>query len=287
MKLKFNRFAVIILLSIPGLLINYPGTALAQYNEVGLQLGISRYKGELSRHSFDTKFIHFAGGVFFRHNWNLHWSWIAELNYGKVSGNDAAAKTSFEQNRNLNFYSTIFDFTPGVEFNFFRYETGNSNYPFTPYLFIGLSVFKFNPKSGGVELQPLGTEGQGLPGRPKPYRRVALAIPMGGGIKISVGQSVGIGLQVSARWTFTDYLDDVSTTYPDIAQLRSSKGNDAALFSDPGYFNDSIPDYPIYEGKQRGTPSDKDWYLFGTFTFWVRMTSFQREHCKPFKRRRY
>ncbi|CAN5417106.1 hypothetical protein BH11BAC1_BH11BAC1_07470 [soil metagenome] len=259
----------------------------AQYNEVGLQLGVSRYKGELSPHSFDTKFIHFAGGIFFRHNWNRHWSWITELNFGKVSGDDARLKTSFEQNRNLNFYSTIWDLTPGIEFNFFPYETGNSSYPFTPYIFTGFSVFKFNPKSAGVELQPLSTEGQGLPGRPNPYRRISFAIPIGGGIKISLGQSVGIGLQVSARRTFTDYIDDVSTTYPDLNQLQASKGTDAVYYSDPGAFSDSIPDYPVYEGKERGTPSDKDWYLFGTFTLWVRMTSFQREHCKPFKRRRY
>ncbi len=287
MNSKINWRLSVFLLSFWGLFFVNATSLSAQYNEVGIQLGVSRYKGELSAHSFNTRFIHFAGGVFFRHNWNLHWSWIAELNYGKVSGDDALSKTSFEQNRNLNFYSTIWDFTPGVEFNFFRYETGNSSYPFTPYLFTGLSIFKFNPKSAGVELQPLGTEGQGFAGRPNPYRRVALAIPIGGGIKISLGQSVGIGIQVSARRTFTDYLDDVSTTYPDINQLRASRGNDAALFSDPGAFNDSIPDYPIYEGKERGTPSDKDWYLFGTFTLWVRMTSFQREHCKPFKRRRY
>jgi hypothetical protein len=259
----------------------------AQYNEIGIQFGISRYKGELSPHSFDTRFIHPAGGIFFRHNWNRHWSWIAELNYGKVSGDDAQLNTAFEKNRNLNFSSTVLDLTPGIEFNFFQYETGNAAYAFTPYLFTGLSVFKFNPKSGGVELQPLGTEGQGLSGRPAPYHRVSFALPFGGGIKISVGQSVGIGLQVSARRTFTDYLDDVSTTYPDLNQLRAARGPDAVSYSDPGAFHDSIPDYPVYEGKERGTPSDKDWYLFGTFTLWVRMTSFQKDHCKPFKRRRY
>ncbi len=282
-----NRYAILLFLSLLAIFSLHSERTFSQYNEVGIQLGISRYKGELSPHSFDAKFIHFGGGVFFRHNWNLHWSWIAELNYGKVSGDDSRLKTSFEQNRNLNFYSTIWDLTPGIEFNFFRYETGSSNYPFTPYIFTGISVFKFNPKSAGVELQPLGTEGQGLPGRPNQYRRVSFAIPIGGGIKISVGQSVGIGIQVSARRTFTDYLDDVSTTYPDLNNLRANRGADAAYYSDPGAFNDSLPNYPVYEGKQRGTPSDKDWYLFGTFTLWVRMTSFQREHCKPFKRRRY
>jgi hypothetical protein len=259
----------------------------AQYSELGLQIGVSRYKGELSQHSFDTKFLHLAGGVFFRHNWNRHWSWIAELNVGKVSGNDALSSYAFEQNRNLNFSSSIIDFTPGIEFNFLPYETGNPSYPFTPYIFTGLSIFKFNPKSGDVELQPLNTEGQGLPGRDKPYHRVSMAIPIGGGIKISVGQNVGLGLQVSARRAYTDYLDDVSTTYPDMNELKAARGIEAVNYSDPGYFRDSIPEYPVFEGKQRGTPTDKDWYLFGTFTLWVRMTSYQKDHCRPFKRRRY
>jgi hypothetical protein len=287
MNPKLNFRAAIIFVCFLGTFLLQPRINFAQYNEIGIQFGLSRYKGELSPHSFDTKFIHLAGGVFFRHNWNRHWSWIAELNFGKVSGDDAQLKTAFEQNRNLNFYSTILDITPGIEFNFFPYETGNSAYPFTPYLFTGFSIFKFNPKSSGVELQPLGTEGQGLPGRPDNYRRLSFALPIGGGLKISVGQSVGLGIQVSARRTFTDYLDDVSTTYPDLNQLQAARGTEAVYYSDPGVFNDSIPDYPVYEGKQRGTPSDKDWYLFGTFTLWVRMTSFQRDHCKPFKRRRY
>jgi len=260
---------------------------LAQYNELGFQIGMSRYKGELSQHSIDFKFLHLAGGVFYRHNWNRHWSWIAELNLGKISGDDSRSTSAFEQNRNLNFTSSIIDFTPGIEFNFLPYETGNPAYPFTPYIFTGLSIFKFNPKSGGVELQPLGTEGQGLPGRDKPYKRISMAIPIGGGIKISVGQNVGMGIQVSARRSYSDYVDDVSTTYPDMNQLKASHGAEAAYYSDPGVFNDSIPDYPVFEGKQRGTPSDKDWYLFGTFTLWVRMTSYQKDHCKPFKRRRY
>jgi hypothetical protein len=259
----------------------------AQYNEIGVQFGISRYKGELSQHSFDTKFIHPAGGIFFRHNWNRHWSYFAELNFGKISGDDARSTSEFEQNRNLNFSSSIIDFTPGIEFNFLPFETGNSAYGFTPYIFTGLSIFKFNPKSEGVELQPLGTEGQGLPGRPKPYNRISMAIPVGGGIKISVGQSVGMGLQVSAHRSYSDYVDDVSTTYPDLNQLRASHGAEAVYFSDPGVYNDSIPDYPVYEGKQRGTPTDKDWYLFCTFSIWVRLTSYQKDHCKPFKRRRY
>ena len=36
---------------------------------------------------------------------------------------------------------------------------------------------------------------------------------MGGGVKIAVNKSFNIILEYGARKTFTDYLDDVSTTY--------------------------------------------------------------------------
>ena len=106
-------------------------TADAQYNEVGFMFGASNYKGELSRHMFNTDFLHPAVGIFYRHNRDRHWSWKFELNYGRISGNDAKAKTTFELDRNLSFYSDILEFSPQIEFNFFPFETGRNDYPFT------------------------------------------------------------------------------------------------------------------------------------------------------------
>jgi hypothetical protein len=257
----------------------------AQYNEMGVMVGASNYKGELSPHLFNKDFLNFAFGGFYRHNWNRHWSYELELNYGKISGDDAKAETGFERNRNLSFYSTILEFSPLIEFNFFPYETGNSEFPFTPYLFTGLTVFKFNPKAelnGTVyELQPLSTEGE------DPYGRIVMAIPIGGGIKVSLG-AVGIGLEVGARRTYTDYLDDVSTVYPDPAKLLATNGPVAVQLSDRSLIpvDASVP-IPYVAGKQRGTPQDNDWYIFAGLTVYVRVTSLFKDSCKPFKLRRY
>ena len=67
-----------------------------------------------------------------------------------------------------------------------------------------------------IDLQPLGTEGQGTTAYPdrKKYSRTQIAIPMGGGVKISLNDNLNIAFSFSARKTYTDYLDDVSTTYP-------------------------------------------------------------------------
>lgn len=265
-------------------------TSVAQYNEVGIQAGVANYKGELSPHTFNTDFIHPAFGLFYRHNWNRHWSWKLELNYGRISGDDAKASTGFELDRNLSFYSNILEVSPQIEFNFFPYETGNSDFPFTPYLFTGIALFHFNPKAelnGEVfELQPLGTEGQNFNGT-KPYKRIQLAIPIGGGIKITGSGRVGVGIEIGARRTYTDYLDDVSTTYPDMARLMASSGPAAVALSDRSFSRaDTSAHVPVFQ-KQRGNSKDKDWYIFAGITLYVRLTSIQKDVCRPFRFRRY
>lgn len=82
-------------------------------------LGGSTYKGELSEHTFNTDFVHPAFGAFYRHNWDRRWSWKIELNYGKISGDDAYGSTAYQRDRNLSFESTILELSPQVEFNFY------------------------------------------------------------------------------------------------------------------------------------------------------------------------
>ncbi len=262
----------------------------AQYNEVGVIFGASNYKGELSRHMINSDFLHPAFGLFYRHNWNRRLSWKIELNYGRISGDDAKAKTPFEIDRNLSFYSDIIEVSPQIEFNFLPFETGRADYPFSPYLFTGLSVFYFNPKAkfgnDVFDLQPLGTEGQNINGNNR-YKRVQIAIPIGGGIKISVGK-IGIGIEVGARRTYSDYLDDVSTLYPDMAALLAANGSNAVALSDRSFSRlDTSADVTNAFNKQRGNSTDKDWYLFAGITVFWRLSSTLKEICEPFKRRRY
>ncbi|MFM8433217.1 MAG: DUF6089 family protein [Bacteroidota bacterium] len=275
-----RKFALLVLL-----ISCLSGSLSAQYNEVGLLVGWSSYKGELAEPLFKTDFNHLAGGIFFRHNWNRHWSWKLAVNYGRISGDDATSDYAFNRDRNLSFYSDILDISPMMEFNFFPYETGNRYYPFSPYLFAGISILKFNPKAeignDVYELQPLTTEGQ------KPYRKLNLAIPIGGGVKFSIGR-IGIGLEVGARRSYTDYLDDVSTVYPDLNRLLADKGQTAVSLSDRSFSSrDSSSIVTSSFLKQRGNAGDKDWYLFGGLTLYFRLSSLLHDACKPFKNRRY
>lgn len=139
---------------------------------------------------------------------------------------------------------------------------------FTPYVFGGVAVFAFNPKAyhGGewVALQPLGTEGQYLQGDyPDPYSLLQLAFPAGIGVSHRFTNNIAISFDIGYRLSLTDYLDDVSTVYPDLIQLKETNNGLAAQLSDPtGRFK---------PGQQRGSPAFTDSYMFamGALTFYL------------------
>jgi hypothetical protein len=49
----------------------------------------------------------------------------------------------------------------------------------------------------------------------KPYSLTQMNIPVGGGIRLRLGTRYSVSTELLYRKTFTDYIDDVSTTYID------------------------------------------------------------------------
>ena len=141
----------------------------------------------------------------------------------------------------------------------------------SPYVFAGIALFQFNPEANynsiWTELQPLGTEGQHLEGSTiDPYKLTQISIPMGIGLEIRVSDYSSIGLELGIRKTFTDYLDDLSTVYPDIEQLTETNPLAGALsYRVPEYTG--VNDFENPVGNKRGNPNKKDLYLFTGMTF--------------------
>jgi hypothetical protein len=81
---------------------------------------------------------------------------------------------------------------------------------------------------------------------------------MGGGIKWAVDRRWLIGLEYGFRKTFTDYIDDVSTTYYPNHEILANYGATAALAADPteGTWIGSA------SYQQRGDPTDNDSFMF-------------------------
>jgi len=247
-------------------------------------VGGSYYIGDLN------PYVHFgpqtkpAGGFLFRYNVNTRFSLRANVLFGNIGADDAISSSAAQQQRNLNFSSKIAEFSVQGEFNFLDYQIGNEKKKFSPYIFAGLAVFHFNPIAtyGNYKftLQPLGTEGQGLPGGAgkKKYKLTQVSIPFGIGIKTNLSKNIGLSVEWGMRATFTDYLDDVSKTYYSPAVLAATRGGVAAVASDPSLGTD--PNYSNV-GRQRGNPTTKDWYSFAGIGLTIKIKE-KRETCPAF-----
>jgi len=231
-----------------------------QNTEIGILLGTSYYLGDLNTTHFNQPLP--AAGLIIRKNIDKRFAYKAEVMYLNIKSDERNSGDTIAKNRGLHFKSPIYELSGQVEFNFLPFQPGNPLYTWTPYVYSGISIFHFNPqaenKNGSwVDLQELGTEGQGTTSFPdkEKYSLIQYAIAMGGGFKIAVNSSFNIILEYGVRKTFTDYLDDVSTTYPGTLLDMT---NEAAYMSDP------IGTHAL--GEQRGDPDKKDWYSFAGIT---------------------
>ncbi len=224
--------------------------------EIGIIGGSSHYFGELNE-SFDFKEFNPSVSVFGKYNFDNRIAWRLGMTFGKISGDDKNSKSIFNRTRNLNFYSAITDINTQLEFNFFPLERG-TDYIFTPYIFAGLSAYHFNPKTtldGEVyELRDYGTEGQA---RDEEYYLWQFGVNYGLGLKWYFSYNWGLNVEISSRWLFNDYLDDVSTVYPDLTELITERGPEAVALSD----RSGVADF-AFPGAQRGNSENNDMYLF-------------------------
>jgi hypothetical protein len=255
----------------------------AQSSEIGLCGGISFYMGDLNPKGVFSG-SRPAGGVLYRHNINPRLAFKANVLFGSLGASDA--KTGADLARNLSFRSPLSEISAQMELNFMKLYNERGMNPFTPYLFAGIAIFSFNPQAelNGKwhDLQPLGTEGQGLniqdpvTGVTHDKKRYALtnfSIPFGIGMRVNFLRYYCIGLEWGFRKTFTDYIDDVSTTYVRrdfLIEYRSRQIADLADRTTVMTTDNEGNQFPDYHdaGTARGNnKKTKDWYSFATLSF--------------------
>ena len=233
-------------------------------------MGGANYQGEIQEISFTFRGMRFAGG--FGGHFQLHdHLWVSsEFMMGRLSGRDSDVRSNSNNvARNLGFETGIQELSLQVRLNLLR----GSKQPFVPYLTGGAAFFHIDPfaiDAAGQKhfLYPLSTEGQGLAAYPE--RKVPsnynVSLPMGGGLEYRVTRKLRVDFEILLRKTFTDYIDDVSTTYPDEALLLAAKGPKAVELS---YRSDERPggSATFPSGAQRGNSRRMDWY----HTFNIRM----------------
>jgi hypothetical protein len=211
-------------------------TASAQV-QLGLSGGISIYSGDLSPKEIGLYFddVKPMFGVFGR----FKAADFADIRLGvsraEVFSND---KRAGAQTSSLHFRSAITEFSLITEIVPLKLGSYRASVVTAPYLFAGIAAYQFNPQAlfdnNWIDLQPIGTEGQGLPNYAKAYNLTQIAIPAGLGIKWIFNRSVTIGLEFGIRKLFNDYLDDISGANLNYLDILNGKGPLAAELSNPG-----------------------------------------------------
>lgn len=251
--------------------------------EFTASFGMSNYIGELGgRDGKATKFFLLdlelstfkrCYGGSYRYHLRKDMSMRVSGFYGQIEGSDALTANPERSYRNLNFQSKIYEGTLTYEYYFLRNKPGHlykikntrgqKPQRFDLFIFAGVGAFWFNPMSEGTALRPLRTEGQGLPGGPKPYSRLQISFPSGFGVNMMITNTLKLGIEGSYRFTMTDYLDDVSTLYYDNDKLRAAYGDASANMADRS--SGANPDWTA-EGAIRGNPKNDDAFMSGMMT---------------------
>ena len=271
-------------------LICVTGMAKAQFleanvlnGEFGITAGAGHYFGDINtRAGLNRPKV--AVGLMFRKQFGKYIALRVHGHYAQLGYSDIYSKNDVQKLRNLSFNTNIFELSLQGDFNFFRFIPGEPGYKFTPYVTLGAGFFSYDPYAylGGEKyfLRPLGTEGQGsaeLPER-KPYSSMAACFPIGVGVKYNIMPKVNLTFEVAYRFTGTDYLDDVSTTFAgetnsNFAPLPNGDPSPAFLLQDRSY---ELSGNKIgILGRQRGVSTRKDAYVFAEFGVTINLTSYR------------
>ena len=228
--------------------------------EIGITIGSANYYGDLNPRA-DLSRSKESFGLFFRKQFGNYVALRLAGHYAQLGYSDSYSDNDFQHHRNLSFSTDIFEIALLGDFNFLKFIPGDKDYSFTPYASIGIGMFSYDPytyyQNEKVYLRQLNTEGQTFYQGRKPYGTTAFSFPIAFGIKYAVSQKITLSAEFGYRFTTTDYLDDVSTTYIGINKFPPIGGNPslASILQDRSFEVGT----PIgVEGRQRGFSKQKD-----------------------------
>lgn len=167
----------------------------AQTYEVGIFAGGANTIGDVGRTNYVLPSDIAIGGLF---KWNVakRYAWRASVIYGKFTADDSKSNIPSRQQRGFVVDNSILEASAGLEFNFVEYNLHKLGPAFTPYLYTGVTYFRYdyNYFDAGRMIDIGQKDG-------------SFAIPMTVGAKLRLNQFLILGAEIGARYTFTDNLD--------------------------------------------------------------------------------
>ncbi|UPT69383.1 MAG: DUF6089 family protein [Flavobacterium sp. JAD_PAG50586_2] len=196
----------------------------AQIHEIGVFIGGSNYIGDVGKTNYVSP-NEFAFGILYKWNKSPRHAYRFSYTQSNITANDLDSEVPAREQRGYNFKNHIKEFSAGLEFNFFDFNLHEVlQRKISPYVYSGISVFQYDElyfANGQYEQDDTAT---------------SFAIPMTVGVKTNILENFILGVEVGARYTFTDNLDG------------------------------SLPKDGNLEPLKFGNINSKDWYVFTGFT---------------------
>jgi hypothetical protein len=235
---------------------------------------------------WDWEAVRYGATFGYRYRFLPMFATSTNLSFHQLRADDKWSEEIMRNKRNLHVRNNAIELSQRLDFIFFWKDKFGSifnlpgNYSkktmsIQAYAFTGLGLMYHNPKAmdqngDWTALRPLKTEGQ-----EKPYSPVTLTIPTGVGFRVGLGRMWRIGFEAAFVKTFSDYIDDVSTTYTDPSNLSSPT---AVYLANPAF-----PHPSFGPGQQRGRPDYKDAFLHGNVIITKNLT--YKDYGKERKRK--
>ncbi len=261
------------------------------YSGVGLSINALNYFGDLaptpSRFSTDISFTAPSIGLSAFHRFGPRYTLQVQYLYASLQGSDIESASKDDENifryqRNLSFRNRMHELSAVAYFDLFENPaTYISRVGWTPYAYLGLAAFYHNPQAQApandlngqplpeagqwIDLQPLKTEGNS-------YSLIQFAVPFGAGARFRINEVFDLWADIGFRYTFTDYLDDVSGNYVDlntlskVGQAMAYRTNELATYPTSGGIPSELAGVNVQPGygkagDKRGTPTQNDIYM--------------------------
>ena len=190
----------------------------AQIHEIGLFAGGSNFVGDVG----STKYVNpnkLAIGAVYKWNKSTRHSWRASFMQSTLKANDYVSDDPGRYTRGYEFKNTVQELSAGLEFNFFDFNLHDLKRQITPYVYTGLSYFRYDYQyfvNGGTEYDK---------------KEYSFAIPMALGIKSNITPNFILGFEVGARYTFTDNIDASNPDLPNAFKFGNLNNKDWYIFS--------------------------------------------------------
>lgn len=168
--------------------------------DIGIWGGSSAYLGDIKEappvQTFNLNF-----GAFFRYNFNARMAMRAQFLTGSFAANGMVEDIPFEFKKNAQDISFM------MEINYLKYILGERKTPFTPYILGGLGVMYFPYNLDPIVMAQINPAYPVLNTIEESV--IAATIPFGFGVKVTVGERLGVGAEIQMRKLLNDKFDNL------------------------------------------------------------------------------